>query len=215
MAEVAPTHPLRNLVGSPEGTGDPDFPRYDHRGRAGTDPVPGADRRAGIAEVAVSGTWDGITAAGLVKERYSSRRMVAAFHRTAASWKRGAFPHERGRPGLSGKTAGSLRPLAASAAGVSCSPLCVGGEASARFVAAPSVGASGGLMGWLGFLMVFETLHKRLVPRRAQTAACRRRRAHRADRTHRLPLHRQCRPRRRIDRRHDLRRHRLPGVVIT
>jgi membrane associated rhomboid family serine protease len=45
---------------------------------------------------------------------------------------------------------------------------CVGGEASARFVAAPSVGASGGLMGWLGFLMVFETLHKRLVPRRAR-----------------------------------------------
>jgi membrane associated rhomboid family serine protease len=45
---------------------------------------------------------------------------------------------------------------------------CIGGEASARFVAAPSVGASGGLMGWLGFLMVFETLHKRLVPRRAR-----------------------------------------------
>jgi membrane associated rhomboid family serine protease len=44
----------------------------------------------------------------------------------------------------------------------------VGGEASARFIAAPSVGASGGLMGWLGFLMVFETLHKRLVPRRAR-----------------------------------------------
>lgn len=44
----------------------------------------------------------------------------------------------------------------------------IGGEASARFVAAPSVGASGGLMGWLGFLMVFETLHKGLVPRRAR-----------------------------------------------
>lgn len=41
----------------------------------------------------------------------------------------------------------------------------VGGEASARFVAATSVGASGGLMGWLGFLLVFETLHARLVPR--------------------------------------------------
>lgn len=41
----------------------------------------------------------------------------------------------------------------------------VGGEASARFLASPSVGASGGLMGWLGFLMVFETLHARLVPR--------------------------------------------------
>jgi membrane associated rhomboid family serine protease len=44
----------------------------------------------------------------------------------------------------------------------------VGGEASARLVAAPSVGASGGLMGWLGFLLVFETLHKSLVPRRSR-----------------------------------------------
>ena len=44
----------------------------------------------------------------------------------------------------------------------------IGGEASARLVAAPSVGASGGLMGWLGFLLVFETLHKGLVPRRAR-----------------------------------------------
>jgi membrane associated rhomboid family serine protease len=44
----------------------------------------------------------------------------------------------------------------------------VGGEASARFIAAPSVGASGGLMGWLGFLLVFETLHARLVPRSAR-----------------------------------------------
>ena len=45
---------------------------------------------------------------------------------------------------------------------------CLGGEASARFVAAPSVGASGGLMGWLGFLLVFESLHGSLVPRRAR-----------------------------------------------
>ncbi len=45
---------------------------------------------------------------------------------------------------------------------------CMGGEASARFISAPSVGASGGLMGWLGFLLVFETLHKPLVPRRAR-----------------------------------------------
>lgn len=44
----------------------------------------------------------------------------------------------------------------------------IGGEASARFVAAPSVGASGGLMGWLGFLLVFETLHQGLVPRTAR-----------------------------------------------
>lgn len=44
----------------------------------------------------------------------------------------------------------------------------VGGEASARFMDATSVGASGGLMGWLGFLLVFETLHSRLVPRSAR-----------------------------------------------
>ena len=31
-----------------------------------------------------------------------------------------------------------------------------------------SVGASGGLMGWLGFLLVFETLHSRLVPKSAR-----------------------------------------------
>jgi membrane associated rhomboid family serine protease len=45
---------------------------------------------------------------------------------------------------------------------------CIGGEASARFTTAPSVGASGGLMGWLGFLLVFETLHKELIPRSAR-----------------------------------------------
>ena len=41
----------------------------------------------------------------------------------------------------------------------------VGGEASAYFTDKTSVGASGGLMGWLGFLLVFETLHSKLVPR--------------------------------------------------
>ena len=44
---------------------------------------------------------------------------------------------------------------------------CIGGEASARFLTATSVGSSGGLMGWLGFLLVFESLHIRLVPRSA------------------------------------------------
>ncbi len=44
---------------------------------------------------------------------------------------------------------------------------CIGGEASARFVSSTSIGASGGLMGWLGFLLVFESLHARLVPRSA------------------------------------------------
>lgn len=45
---------------------------------------------------------------------------------------------------------------------------CMGGVASTRFIDVPSVGASGGLMGWLGFLLVFETLHKSLVPRGAR-----------------------------------------------
>ena len=45
---------------------------------------------------------------------------------------------------------------------------CVGGEASARLIQSPTVGASGGLMGWLGFLLVFETLHASLVPRSAR-----------------------------------------------
>lgn len=45
----------------------------------------------------------------------------------------------------------------------------IGGETSARFyLEKASVGASGGLMGWLGFLLVFETLHSRLVPRSAK-----------------------------------------------
>ena len=44
----------------------------------------------------------------------------------------------------------------------------VGGDVSARMVSATSVGASGGLMGWLGFLIVFETLHAKLVPRNAR-----------------------------------------------
>ncbi len=45
---------------------------------------------------------------------------------------------------------------------------CAGGIASAHFISVPSVGASGGLMGWLGFLLVFETLHRELVPLRVR-----------------------------------------------
>lgn len=39
------------------------------------------------------------------------------------------------------------------------------GDRSARFLDAPSVGGSGGLMGCLGFRLVLETLHAKLVPR--------------------------------------------------
>jgi membrane associated rhomboid family serine protease len=41
----------------------------------------------------------------------------------------------------------------------------VGGIASSHFLAAPTVGASGGIMGLLGFLLIFESLHRRLVPK--------------------------------------------------
>lgn len=39
-----------------------------------------------------------------------------------------------------------------------------GGILSVRLLEATSVGSSGGLMGYLGFLLVFESLHARLVP---------------------------------------------------
>ena len=44
----------------------------------------------------------------------------------------------------------------------------VGNEASLRLLDKPSVGASGGLLGWLGFLLVFESLHRPLIPRSAR-----------------------------------------------
>lgn len=40
----------------------------------------------------------------------------------------------------------------------------VGGECSARWIETPSLGASGGLLGLLGFLLVFESSHRELVP---------------------------------------------------
>lgn len=45
--------------------------------------------------------------------------------------------------------------------------MLVGGEFSARMSQTTSVGASGGLMGCLGFLIVFEILHAKLVPKKA------------------------------------------------
>jgi membrane associated rhomboid family serine protease len=41
----------------------------------------------------------------------------------------------------------------------------LGGIASSHFLAAPTVGASGGIMGLLGFLLIFETQHRSLVPK--------------------------------------------------
>lgn len=43
-----------------------------------------------------------------------------------------------------------------------------GAELSVECIDATTVGASGGLMGWLGFLLVFELLHDRLVPQSAR-----------------------------------------------
>lgn len=112
-------------------------------------------------------TWDGTTAAGMIKDRYHQGEWWRLF--TA--------------PLLHGNVVHFLMNAAALAylgkrmevfARWPHLPLvflfgaCIGGEASARWVNTPSVGASGGLMGWLGFLMVFETLHKQLIPSRAR-----------------------------------------------
>jgi membrane associated rhomboid family serine protease len=112
-------------------------------------------------------SWDGTSAAGLVKERYLHGEWWRLF---TAPFLHGNVVHflmnAAALAYLGKRVEVSARwphlPL------VFLFAACVGGEASARFVAAPSVGASGGLMGWLGFLLVFETLHARLVPRRAR-----------------------------------------------
>ena len=51
--------------------------------------------------------------------------------------------------------------------------MLAGGVASAYGLpSVPSVGASGGILGLLGFLLVFELLHGKLVPRRATRRLC-------------------------------------------
>ena len=51
--------------------------------------------------------------------------------------------------------------------------MVVGGVATVQFMPEKSsVGASGGLLGLLGFLLVFETLHARLVPRPTRRRLC-------------------------------------------
>lgn len=112
-------------------------------------------------------TWDGITAAGLVKERYFQGEWWRLFTAPMLHGNVVHFLMNAAALAYLGKRVEVFArwphlPL------VFLFAASVGGEASARFVSAPSVGASGGLMGWLGFLMVFETLHKRLVPRRAR-----------------------------------------------
>ena len=111
--------------------------------------------------------WEGTAAAGLIKERYLHGEWWRLF---TAPFLHGNVVHflmNAAALAYLGKRVEVFArwphlPL------VFLFAACVGGEASARFVATPSVGASGGLMGWLGFLLVFETLHARLVPRRAR-----------------------------------------------
>lgn len=112
-------------------------------------------------------TWGGISAAGLVKERYLQGewwRLLTApmLHGNILHFLMNAAALAYLGKRLEVFARWPHLPLAFVFSAI------VGGAASARFVAAPSVGASGGLMGWLGFLLVFETLHHRLVPRRAR-----------------------------------------------
>ena len=107
--------------------------------------------------------WDGTSAAGLMKDRY----------REGEWWRLFTAPFLHGNIVHFLMNASALFYLGKRVEVFARWPhlplvflfaACVGGQASAFFVPSPSVGASGGLMGWLGFLLVFETLHHRLVP---------------------------------------------------
>ncbi|MEX1115161.1 MAG: rhomboid family intramembrane serine protease [Akkermansiaceae bacterium] len=116
---------------------------------------------------AIFHNWEGISAAGLVKERYAQGEWWRLF--TAPLLHGNVVHFLMNAAGLAylGKRLEVFArwphlPM------VFLFAACIGGEASARFTAAPSVGASGGLMGWLGFLLVFETLHRELIPQSAR-----------------------------------------------
>jgi membrane associated rhomboid family serine protease len=111
--------------------------------------------------------WDGAPAAGLMKERYLQGEWWRLF---TAPFLHGNVVHFLMNTAALAYLGKRLEVFARwpHLPMVFLFAACVGGEASARLVAAPSIGASGGLMGWLGFLLVFETLHARLVPQRAR-----------------------------------------------
>lgn len=111
--------------------------------------------------------WEGTFAAGLVKERYFGGEWWRLF---TAPFLHGNLIHFLMNAAALLYLGKRLEVFARwpHLALVFLFSASIGGEASARFLSTPSVGASGGLMGWLGFLMVFETLHKGLVPRRAR-----------------------------------------------
>ena len=111
--------------------------------------------------------WDGIAAAGLVKDRHLQGEWWRLFTAPLLHGNVVHFLMNASAMAYLGKRMEAFArwphlPL------VFLFAACVGGEASARFITATSVGASGGLMGWLGFLLVFESLHSRLVPRTAK-----------------------------------------------
>ncbi len=121
----------------------------------------------GIAQMTAS---DSIQAAGLVKAAYI----------TGENWRLFTAPFLHGNIIHFGMNAAALLYLGKRLevfarwphlALVFLFSACIGGEASVFFMpaAGKAVGASGGLMGWLGFLLVFETLHYRLVPRSARS----------------------------------------------
>ena len=126
------------------------------------------ERSAGVlALFSLFRNWDGTTAAGLVKDRYLQGEW----------WRLFTAPLVHGNVVHFLMNASALLYLGKRMEVFARWPhvplvflfaACVGGESSTRFVTATSVGASGGLMGCLGFLLVFESLHGRLVPHTAK-----------------------------------------------
>lgn len=117
--------------------------------------------------LAVFHHWDGTAAAGLMKDRYAQGEWWRLF---TAPFLHGNIVHFVMNASALAYLGKRMEVFARwpHLPMVFLFSATLGGEASARLIAAPSVGASGGLLGWLGFLLVFETLHKSLVPSRAR-----------------------------------------------
>lgn len=112
-------------------------------------------------------SWDGAIAAGLQKDRYLAGEWWRIF---TAPFLHGNLLHFLMNASALAYLGKRLETFARwpHLTMVFLFSAWMGGLASTYFIAAPTLGASGGLMGWLGFLLVFETLHKRLVPLRAR-----------------------------------------------
>lgn len=117
----------------------------------------------GLAQIWV-GLEKSVEAAGLLKDRYRAGEGLRLF----------TAPFLHGHPLHWALNAGGLCFLGRRVEALARWPhlvlvyfaaMVAGGLATVEFMPdRPSVGASGGLMGLLGFLLVFETLHPRLVP---------------------------------------------------